>query len=116
MALTLTIGFTRSDRADDYSSFADGYRPGAEQDIVEITVESPVGFTGEQWAEAVFVASNAPGEGHLSDQPGATAVSAALAQARKNGARMRSLSVGDTVTINGVRYACTPAGWEVARD
>lgn len=113
MAVTITLGFTCSDRATGYSSFDDGYRPGARQDTVEVEVDGTTGLSGEGWAEAVFVASNAPGEGFCTDQPGAVEVYAALAGLRRNGARLRTLSKGDTVTVDGIRYACASAGWEV---
>ena len=29
---------------------------------------------------------------------------------------LRSLSVGDVVEINGVRYRCMPVGWELEKD
>lgn len=102
----ITVGFTKSDRAADYSSFSDGYREGADQD--EFTIAAPPGITDvEALAEAIFVGSNSPEvcdglartfQLWLADLP------------------VRSLSVGDTVTLQyhgepAQMVACEPRGW-----
>lgn len=114
--MKIILGITRSDRANGYSSFDDGYRPGAEQQAVTLTL--PDGFDGlsiEQWAKAMFIASNAPGASP--DEDGAvTALRDALERARRAGCQIRSLSVGDTVTVNGDTVACAKTGWERVED
>ena len=37
--MIITLGFTESDRDAGYISFSDGYRPGARQQLVTITLE-----------------------------------------------------------------------------
>lgn len=100
MMATIRVGFTRSDRATGYSSF-DGYREGAEQDLVDIVVKlCPVPV--ETIAEAVFEATNAP-----YPVPGlAGDIRAALYDLP-----VRSLSVGDTVEVAGNRVAVEPVGF-----
>jgi hypothetical protein len=93
----------------------DGYRPGATQDI--LTIQLPAGSRLPQLplhdlAEAVFVATNAPGAAFHDGVPGARQVASALTNptpARRP--RWRSLSIGDTVTANGRTVACQPAGF-----
>lgn len=103
----LIIGLTESDRAAGYSSFLDGYRPGAWQGIRVIEVPDVPGLADEGWAEAVFKATNAPLEAVEGD-PGAKAVWDALADLPA----ARSLSAGDTVTVGGVMYECAKSGWK----
>jgi hypothetical protein len=113
--LAITVGFTCSDRAMGYSSFSDGYRLDAKQDVMEVTI--PAGaphLTGVEWAEAVFVATNAPVVEAVSAYPGAVLLWQVLAEARTRDVRLRSLTVGDTVTVEGVRWARQPTGWELA--
>jgi hypothetical protein len=55
--LIITIGFTESDRARDYSSFSDGYRIGALQASLTIALEgAATGVPDEDLLEAVFAA------------------------------------------------------------
>jgi hypothetical protein len=58
----IRIGLTRTDRVANYIPACDGYRPGAAQDIIELDVEPPADSTvkPKDWAEAVYVATNAP--------------------------------------------------------
>lgn len=111
----LTIGFTKSDRSIDYSSYDDGYRPGARQELVTLTVNARglPEMTAAQWGDAVFEATNAPG---VSD-PAARRIAEAISVAQQAGQarRMRSLSVGDTVTVNGTeRVSCEKRNWAPA--
>jgi len=103
----ITLGFTQSDRDADYSSFSDGYRFGAQQQSVTIVLEGDgSGMTAEQWAEAAFEASNHPGQA-----PAGPARAIQLALAEQVHHRLRSLSVGDTVTVHGQMWACESVGW-----
>lgn len=105
--MEIIIGTTHSDRANNYSSYSDGYRPGAQQDIHLLSVPDGFNATGEEWAEAFYVAHNAPGES-ASDSPYVKVARDAL---RAFPARIRTLSKGDTVIVDGVMYACDSAGW-----
>lgn len=117
--LLLTLGFTQSDRAHDYSSFADGYQLGARQVEVTLTVEATgIDLTGEQWAEAVFIASNDPTPPPADPTTPVDRAVAAIRHALSTQARfpLRSFSVGDTVAVAGVMLACQPAGWQAVTD
>lgn len=105
--MIITLGFTESDRTGGYSSFSDGYRLGARQVSVTIALEGDGHLlTGKQWAETAFVASNHPGEA-----PAGPARALQLALAEQVCFPLRSLSVGDTVTVHGQMWGCEPAGW-----
>jgi hypothetical protein len=85
---------------------------------VTITVEAAgIHLTPQQWAEAVFVASNDP---HPLTDP-TTAADRAVAAIRHALASqvhfpVRSVSVGDTITAGGVMLACQPIGWQAVTD
>jgi hypothetical protein len=105
--MIITLGFTESDRAAGYVSFSDGYRPGARQTRISLTLDGDgSALSAQQWAEAAYEASNHPGHAHTGP---AQAIQRALAD-QAPGAR-RSLSVGDTVTVRGDTWACEPSGW-----
>ncbi|MEV7230891.1 hypothetical protein AB0M79_28285 [Polymorphospora sp. NPDC051019] len=105
--MLITLGFTQSDPDAGYSSFSDGYRVGVPQLSVTVALEGDGSqFTGEQWAEAAFVASN-----HAEAAPAGPARALQLAMAEQVSTRLRSLSVGDTVTVHGQMWACTGIGW-----
>lgn len=114
MSNTLTIGFTESDRAADYCPMMDGWRPGARQR--ELTIAAPAGSHDiETIAEAVYTATNAPSEIIAAD-PLANEMAELLVDAIADGARVRSLSVGDTITGldkdgSRVQVSCEPRGW-----
>ena len=114
--MKLTIGWTRSDMANGYSSF-DGYRPGASQHVIEleISVDDRMRLRGDlAICEAAFTALNAPG---LQPRDGlAYQIEQAVRATgyRGEGAHY-SLSVGDTVTVDGRMYACDASGWSVVR-
>jgi hypothetical protein len=117
--MRLTLGFTASDRdrKRGSSSFTDGYRPGAAQERYDIEVSGAHELTGPQWAEAVFTATNTPDE-VVADTPPAMAVRAAITTLLLDGhgsrVRIRSLSIGDTVTAAGARYTCAQLGRDEA--
>jgi hypothetical protein len=103
----IVLGFTRSDRAAGYISFSDGYRVGARQVTVTIALEGDgLQYSAEDWAEAAFVASNYPGQA-----PAGPARAIQLALAEQVDHLLRSLSVGDTVTVRGQMWACESNGW-----
>jgi hypothetical protein len=105
--MIITVGFTESDRDAGYVSFSDGYRPGARQQLVTITLEGDgTQYDPEELAEAAFVASNHPGEA-----PTGPARAIQLALAEQAPGPLRSLSVGDTVTMHGQMWACENSGW-----
>jgi hypothetical protein len=104
--MIITLGFTESNRSRDYSSFADGYRIGAQQVSVTIALEGDGRrLPAQLWAEVVFTASNHP----LSTDPLVVAVQHALAEQVHT--PLRSLSTGDTVTVHGEMWACESTGW-----
>ena len=105
--MIITLGFTESNRDFDYVSFSDGYRVGARQESVTIVLDGDgTALTAEQWAEAAFAASN-----HLGEAPAGPARAIQLALAEQAEVRLRSLSVGDTVTVHGQMWACEDTGW-----
>ncbi len=117
--LTLvTLGFTQSDRARDHSSFTDGYRLGARQVAVTITVDATgIDLTDQQWAEAVFVASNDPYPPTAPTTPFDRVVAAIRhALATQVHFPIRSFSLGDTVSVGGVMLACQCVGWRAVTD
>jgi hypothetical protein len=117
--MVVTLGFTQSDRTRDYSSFTDGYQLGARQVAVTITVEAAgIDLTDQQWAEAVFVASNDPTPPPADPTTPADRAVAAIRHSLATQARfpLRSVSVGDTVTCGGVMLACQPVGWQAVTD
>ncbi|MBO3736659.1 hypothetical protein [Actinoplanes flavus] len=104
--MIITLGFTGSDRDAGYVSFSDGYRPGALQQVTLDGDGDGDEYSAEDWADAAFSASNHPG---LAPAGPARAIQLALAgQVR---VRLRSLSVGDTVTVHGQMWACEDVGW-----
>lgn len=122
MPLSVSIGYTRSDRtrgrAGNYIPSTDGYQPGAAQDIVtiELPASSQLGqLPIHELAEAVFVATNAPYPSFRNGTEGADEIAEALNRltdpfpAGRRG--LRSLSVGDTVTAHGRTLACLPVGF-----
>ncbi|MEV7628802.1 hypothetical protein [Actinoplanes sp. NPDC089786] len=105
--MIITLGFTESDRDAGYISFSDGYQPGAQQQLVTITLEGDgTQYDAEELAEAAFVASNHPGEA-----PTGPARTIQLALAEQAPGPLRSLSVGDTVTVHDQMWACENSGW-----
>lgn len=110
--MIITLGFTESDRDAGYISFSDGYRPGAPQQQVTLTLEGDGSqYSAEDWADAAFTASNHPG---LAPDGPARAIQLALAEQAR--IRLRSLSVGDTVTVHGQMWACEDVGWRRVDD
>ena len=113
MNIDITIGWTKSDRANGYSSF-DGYRVGAEQHTETITLDidttQPIDRLAAVIVEAVFVATNSPFE-----VTGMTArIRDAIEATGYRGADAHySISTGDTVTIGEVTWACESFGWKV---
>lgn len=110
--IEVTIGWTKS-AMPEYSSFADGYKPGAQQHVEVIEVEVPetvpVSGMAEFVAEAVFTATNSPYE--VSGLPGQIRDAIAAKGYRGQGAHY-SLSTGDTVTVGEVMLACESFGWK----
>lgn len=113
MKIEVTIGWTKSS-LPEYSSFCDGYKPGAEQHTETIEVEAPESLPrnmtmAEYVAEQAFVATNAPYE-----VTGLAAeIRSAIAATGYDGRGAHySLSVGDTVTVSEVMLACSNFGWE----
>lgn len=119
--MKITIGLTRSNRTrgdDDYIPSFDGWRDGAAQDQVQVELpDSLATLTRTELADAAFVATNAPSRDDMASYPGAQQVLDALtAIPTSPGTQpipttMRSLSIGDTVTVDDRKLACVAVGW-----
>lgn len=106
--MLITLGFTESEPAHNYLSYTDGYLVGARQSSVTIVLEGHGrSLAAAKWAQAAFVASNHPGPA-----PAGPARAIQLALAAQARWPLRSLSVGDTVTVHGQMWACDPQGWQ----
>lgn len=111
----VTIGWTRSDPETGYSSFSDGYRPGASQHRLTLRVTVPddadVAAAVEAIAEAAFAATNHPAPETLTGY--ARQIHEGIAASGYIGREAHySLSVGDTVSVGEVTLACAPTGWQ----
>jgi len=107
---TLVVGYTKVDRDNDYVPMMDGYRPGAEQHEITVTVDLPPDMAGHLVAELVFIATNAP---DLEEDSRAMKIRDAITATGYKGREAHwSLSVGDTVIVDGTRYACQNSGWQ----
>lgn len=110
-AATILIGYTESD-LPHYSSF-DGFKPGAAQRTVPVTVDGRLieRLAPEAVAEAVFMATNAPRE-VVASSPLAQAVCDVLVgYVDADTYRVRSLSVGDTVFVHNTALAVDRVGF-----
>lgn len=103
------------DAPDLYVPYVDGWKPGAAQHVLTLTVDLPAHLEAHQVADLVFYASNAP---DLSGDHWAGAIRAAIDATGYRGeeAGHFSLSVGDTVTVDGIALACRSAGWGPAEE
>lgn len=112
--MKVEIGFTITDRAAGYVPASDGYRKGAKQRVVTIDLFAVHAGEALAVAEAVFVATNAPAVVVAKSQMARDVLRALVALSRAQGTPSvpRSLSVGDTVTVEGVTVACASAGWK----
>ena len=111
----VTIGWTRSDPEAGYSSFSDGYRPGASQHRLTVRVAVPddadVAAAVEAIAEAAFAATNHPAPETLTGY--ARQIYEGIAASGYIGREAHySLSVGDTVCVGEVTLACANTGWQ----
>lgn len=123
--VTILVGFTKPvipegsngelrqwmrDDDETYVPYADGWRPGAAQHVLTLTVDLPPKLEAHQVADLVYYATNAP---DLEADPYAGAIRAAIDATGYRGeeAGHFSLSVGDTVTVDGIGLACRSAGW-----
>lgn len=119
--MIITLGFTRSDRTADYIPTMDGYRAGAQQTVATLRLRPDLGaavtvpqdLTGIQWAHAMFYATNIPAEAGQ-DTPAVAAIRHALEV--EPPAFWQSMSIGDTITVNGETWACgRGSSWELVR-
>lgn len=110
----VTIGWTKSDRENGYSSF-DGYRPGAEQHTeylaIQITTSTRIDSAADAICNAAFTALNDPFPSMLTGVARQIWEKVHATGYRGEGAHY-SLSVGDTVTVDNVMFACEPTGWK----
>lgn len=119
---TVAYGMTESlyRATENYVPMADGWRRLRDGSMPEQTMahfEVPntylLGLTKESVAEAMFIATNAPDVDAAREHGRLAAwLFEAVAGARETGVSMRSLSVGDTVTVWGqASVACQRIGW-----
>jgi hypothetical protein len=101
--MNITVGYTKTDRAHDYIPCMDGFRAGADQELVKLDVMLVGVAEPLAVAEDVFIATNAPDEVTFTWNQG---------EIRRALAGRRSVSVGDTVDVNGHTFACARLGWE----
>jgi hypothetical protein len=124
--VTIIIGWTKHDGPRDqmaYTPFWDGWTPGQAQhyETIEVTLPDVLEYPGEiserDLAEACFAATNAPvAEGRPTSYWRNGSVVARVWEAiQATGYRGEqahySLSVGDTVIINGAIWSCERVGW-----
>lgn len=104
--IDIEIGFTRTDPTPDGRiPMIDGYRFGDPQDVVTVSLpDSPL--PNHVWAEAVFVATNAPVEVIAGDSNAAVVM-------LTMGSAPRAVSIGDTVTVGNRVWVCQRIGWSV---
>jgi hypothetical protein len=109
--ITIVLGRTLNNLHREYIACVDGYREGAKQSTVELQIPRSADFagvTGEQWADAAFVATTAPGSVVVASDTAMAVHDAIIGQA----SAIPVLTMGDTVTVDGVRYCCGAVGWE----
>lgn len=118
---TVAYGMTQSlYRHEDYVPMMDGWRRLRDGSMPEQTMahfqvpdDLLIGKTSEVVAEALFVATNAPDEVWETFSPLACWFGEVVREARATGVPMRSLSVGDTVTVWGQpSLGCQRTGWK----
>lgn len=113
--VTATIGWTKSDMANGYSSF-DGYRPGAQQHTETVTFKVPVDFGAERICWLLLEATNSPSVRFNDASPAGEALGAIQRTGYTGREAHWSLSTGDTVTVDGVMYAFTGYAVEIVKD
>lgn len=107
--MIILVGLTHSNRSLGYSSFDDGWRPEAQQTVIPLQLPETTRATPQELAEAVFAATNTPG-GVV--WPGIVEVRQVIARwAGRPPAGWRTVSTGDTVTVDTTTFACTEEGW-----
>jgi len=106
----IVVGWTISDRDHGYVSYMDGWRAGQPQHELSIEVAVPPSLAPHQVADLVFIATNAP---DVESHPYAAKILEAIVATGYRGeeAGHFSLSVGDTVTVDGIKLACQASNW-----
>lgn len=106
--MEITIGLTQSDRANDYVSYDDGYRKGAKQEKVKVYVIADLlrHTTDEGLLEALYEVTNVRGEFGLPSDQVKVYLLGAIGEYPH-----RSLSIGDTVSFDGLTWALGREGW-----
>jgi hypothetical protein len=116
--MNVTIGLTRSDRegpaATGYSSFGEGYLPGASQDTFEVDIpdqmDLPEGAEVRGLELLGWIVLKATNDPTAEWSPGTVGrVARSIAGLRRT--RMRSFSTGDTLTVAGKSVALTSDGF-----
>lgn len=106
---TIVIGYTKIGDTNDYLSMIDGYRPGAEQHVISVEVDLPVGLDPYRIAELCFYATNAP---EIDKDSSEQRIRDAIVDTGYTGREAHwSISVGDTVRVGDVLLACESVSW-----
>lgn len=109
---TIVIGYTKNSSDLSYVPAMDGWRPDAPQHLLAVTVPLPPGLAPHEVAELVFIGTNAP---QLETGSPEYRIHHAIRDTGYRGQEAHwALSVGDTVTVDGIRLQVKPAGWDNA--
>jgi hypothetical protein len=125
--VTIELGFTATDRTADYVPCVDGYRPGARQALLTI---GPLAVPGcdparpldpeqvkalaEDCFDAMNMSDEMPVSGHIAALR--AAIAAALAESQDPAADgVHTLSIGDTLSVDGITVCCERFGWAVGQ-
>jgi hypothetical protein len=109
--IKVTIGLTESTFSEkvNYSSFSAGYLPGADQQVFEVEVTDEGGYGDlEDIGWVVFKATNDP----TAEEQAGPVGNLARAIIRLRRTVMRSLSNGDTITVDGETIALQHSSFE----
>lgn len=112
--MIITIGFTEPGDQHPYLSLSlvNGYRIGARQTSVTIHLPGDGGpRSAQEWAEVVFTALQHPRLSLAESAPDSDVTAIRRALTDQVHTPLRSLSVGDTVTVGGQMWACESTGW-----
>lgn len=108
---TVTVGWTKS-KMPEYSSFSDGYRPGAEQHTVTFDLVVSDSWDAERVCWAVVEATNSPMVSAQTPGEVGNIYRAIKATGYDGRGAHWSFSPGDTVTVDGAMYASNGYAFE----
>jgi len=111
----ITVGYTQGNRDAGYVPMIEGYRPGAAQHVLTISVQLSPDLEDQQIAELVFIATNAP---DLDAGTPEQRIRDAIVDTGYKGTEAHwSLSIGDTVRVGGSPLlACGDVIWTTVEE